>query len=196
MRVEEWSTEGAGREPFDWVFGYGSLIFRPTFPHHTTARATLRGWARRFFQGSEDHRGVPGAPGRVVTLRPATEGACVGLAFAVRAHDRDAVLEELDRREQGGYERLYVDLEIATRDRIERARALTYVAHAGNPWDLGEASATAIAAQIRGAVGPSGRNLDYLLDLARALRRLQIDDEHVEALVRIATLDGADARER
>ena len=158
-----------------WVFGYGSLLWRVDFPYLERRRAVVHGWARRFWQGSRDHRGTPGAPGRVVTLTPAPGDECVGLAYRVDA----AVLAHLDHREKDGYER--VGVAICTAAGV--VDGITYIAPAGNPGFLGPAAPDVLAAHIRRSAGPSGGNEEYLRELAAALQRLQADDAHVSALL-------------
>jgi len=168
-----------------WVFGYGSLIWRPDFPFAERKRAQVHGWVRRFWQGSHDHRGTPAAPGRVVTLVPEPNARCIGMAYLIE-HD---VFEHLDHREKNGYARR--DVTLALDD--GRAAGVMYVAHRDNHAFLGDAPLDAIARQILVSCGPSGANVEYLYELARALRDLDADDRHVfelEARVRSLELDG------
>lgn len=154
-----------------WVFGYGSLIWRQDFPFLAARRAWVTGWTRRFWQGSLDHRGVPGDPGRVVTLIESPRERCVGRAFLIEP----ATFAHLDRREINGYERHAVDIAF---DR-GRTRGITYVAARGNEAFLGEAPADDIVAQVRRCAGASGTNTEYVVELAGALRALGADDPHV-----------------
>jgi cation transport regulator ChaC len=174
-----------------WIFGYGSLVWRPSFAHRERRPAVLRGFARRFWQGSTDHRGVPGAPGRVVTLVAEAGSECWGMAYAVARHEADAVLARLDHREQGGYERREATLHVSPSGDVI-AGALVYVATPANPNYLGPAPLDAIARQVRASRGPSGSNRDYVLRLAASLRALGAEDEHVFALEALVAPDGED----
>lgn len=160
------------------VFGYGSLIWRPTFPFRARTPAVLRGWARRFWQGSTDHRGVPGAPGRVVTLVREAEARTWGVAYALEPETETDVLAHLDVREQGGYERHRVALE-PVGDGAHVIDALVYVASETNPEYLGPASLETLAKTIATAKGPSGANLEYVVRLAEAIRHAGESDPHV-----------------
>jgi cation transport regulator ChaC len=180
---------GASRYPWasvvddpSWLFAYGSLIWRPGFEFADQARGFVRGWSRRFWQGSTDHRGLPGAPGRVLTLAEDQAAVCWGVAYRLDPARRDITLQQLDLREQGGYERRLVEFHCCDGERAGAWPALVYVAAPYNPDYLGPAELDEIAAQVRRAVGPSGSNLQYVLELHAVLRTLGIDDPHVAEL--------------
>lgn len=163
-----------------WVFGYGSLVWRPAIPFVEQRIGVVHGHARRFWQGSTDHRGVPGAPGRVVTLVPEPGAATPGVAYRLPEDQVDAVLAGLDHREKGGYDRLELHLQSEQGD-LEGV--LAYVALPGNPNWLGPADIEAIAATVRDSIGPSGPNLEYVVELWRWHQQHGFADAHLEALV-------------
>jgi cation transport regulator ChaC len=155
-----------------WLFGYGSLIFKSDFPFIERRPASIRGWTRRFWQGSHDHRGTETAPGRVVTLVPGEGAVCHGMAYLVTPEE----FAHLDHREKNGYLRLPIDIGF---DDGGSALGLVYIATHENAAYLGPATEHEIARQIAASQGPSGPNSEYLLELAKALRALGRDDPHV-----------------
>lgn len=163
-----------------WIFGYGSLLFRPGFAFEERVPSALPGFVRRFFQGSPDHRGTPEAPGRVVTLAPEPGGRCIGVAYRVPAARWEEALLALDLREQGGYARIW--REVFPLEGGAPLSALVYYAAPDNPHYLGPAPLQEMARQIAASHGPSGANRDYLLQLAEALHALGAKDEHVAQL--------------
>ncbi len=162
-----------------WIFAYGSLIWRPDFAYESCATACVDGWVRRFWQGSPDHRGIPGAPGRVVTLIARPDSRCWGRAYALPEAEQAQILAALDQREQAGYERLVLPL---TLEDGRRVPGLTWRASEQNPDFLGPASTAAMAAQILASKGPSGPNSEYVLRLDQALEATGHPDPHVQSL--------------
>jgi len=164
-----------------WIFAYGSLIFRPAFEHVERRRAFVRGWARRFWQASPDHRGTESAPGRVATLVEDATSTCGGVAYRIAPAEAPGILAALDEREKAGFAQRLLAL-YEDPGRAPFAHGITWVADRTNPWFTPEPSERAIAEVVRTRVGPSGPNREYVLALRDALRELAIEDPHVETV--------------
>ncbi len=139
-------------------------------------RATAIDWARRFWQGSHDHRGTPNAPGRVLTLVPMAGEQCDGRVFKIPEYEAANTLSQLDYREKNGYQRQHLTVETSELGAVE---ALSYIAPQCNEAWLGDASPQVIADHIRVSTGPSGSNTDYVLSLHDALLADNIHDDHI-----------------
>jgi cation transport protein ChaC len=129
-----------------WIFGYGSLIHRPgelTRLSDQREWANLKGYSRRFYQGSPDHRGTFMSPGRVLTLIQKGDGFIWGVAFHVEPANLAEVLSYLTYREQGGYS--LTSVQVSLESNSEVVDAITYIALPENKWYLGEASEESIA---------------------------------------------------
>jgi cation transport protein ChaC len=175
-----------------YLFGYGSLIFRTNFTYISWEPCLVQGFSRRLFQGSTDHRGIPGAPGRVVTLLPDDDGVVGGVVFRIPAAHKADAIEALDIREKGGYAQYWVACHRCDSqndgESIITASALCYIATPDNEDYLGPADPEAIAKQVVESSGPSGPNSDYVIKLGESLRHLGMQDPHVhevEARVKV-----------
>jgi glutathione-specific gamma-glutamylcyclotransferase len=158
-----------------WLFGYGSLIYKVDFPILDSRPASIKGWKRRFWQGSHDHRGTPEKPGRVATLIEAAGEQCFGMAYQVTEEE----FEHLDHREKNGYLRFEVDINFTDSNPLQSKKGLVYIAPTDNEAFLGAAEELEIAQHISQSTGPSGDNSEYVYLLAKALKKMRVDDPHL-----------------
>ncbi|KAL2159154.1 hypothetical protein VTH06DRAFT_2586 [Thermothelomyces fergusii] len=228
-----------------WLFGYGSLIWKP--PPHFDRRIPgwVTGYVRRFWQArygssdfpkssrlqrgevfglcgvivqaacswirsflptSQDHRGTPEAPGRVVTLisrsyweqlvdhHDSAPDKVWGVAYRIKADHVAEVKEYLDIREINGYTIHYtpfypapgVDPALLPQTRHDDCsfRTLVYIGTPDNDQFVGPQDPQELAEHIYRSSGPSGLNRDYLWGLEAALGELSPEsgDEHVTDL--------------
>jgi cation transport protein ChaC len=183
-----------------FLFGYGSLTWRPGEVEFVSAnpRAHVRGFKRRFWQRSEDHRGVPGSAGRVCVCvewtvaresdpnQPATEAEAVvhGCLFQIAAAHRDKTLAYLDVREKGGYQSICVPVFSSESGDLLCESAVVFSADALNEFWCADSPLEDIARIIHSSVGPSGSNLEYFERLAQWLRDHDAHDAHIADLER------------
>ncbi|ELR10328.1 hypothetical protein GMDG_04710 [Pseudogymnoascus destructans 20631-21] len=196
MATEQTTPEAS--EAF-WLFGYGSLLWKP--PPHFDQRLTgyITNYVRRFWQESHDHRGTPTHPGRVVTLLTHAHWSTLadvhaapdkvwGAAYHIPSSHAAEVRDYLDIREINGYSIDYISFfpseatggevvgeerqkveEGEEREERGRIKALLYIGTPDNPQFTGPQDVDELAARIAGCEGPSGRNAEYLFNLEEVL---------------------------
>ncbi len=177
-----------------WVFGYGSLMWRPGFAHVDMCRARVHGFRRSLCVTSFVHRGTRARPGLVLGLDHG--GSCVGLAFKVPGELRGEVMAYLREREL--VTDVYIEREMPVRlegGRIEMA--VSYIVDRRHQQYAGNLPETDAARIVSGAVGQAGPNEEYVLNTIAHLKALGIRDHWLEEVGRlISAPDGIPAASR
>jgi glutathione-specific gamma-glutamylcyclotransferase len=162
-----------------WVFGYGSLMWRPGFAHVETQRARLHGFRRSLCVYSWVHRGSEARPGLVLGLDRG--GSCVGLAFRVPGELRAEVIAYLSEREL--VTNVYLERHLPIRlENGATVTALCYIVDRAHRQYAGRLTVEEAAGIVRGGVGQSGRNEDYLFNTVDHLKALGIRDHWLEGV--------------
>ena len=164
-----------------WVFGYGSLMWRPGFDFLEQVPARLVGEHRALCVYSFVHRGTPEKPGLVLGLDRG--GACRGVAFRVAEKHRAETVAYLRAREQvtSVYREVMrsVWLENAARERVS---ALAYVVDRGHGQYAGRLSLAEQLRLVRQGHGQSGANRDYVIATVKAIEAEGFRDAQLHRL--------------
>lgn len=163
-----------------WIFGYGSLMWRPGFAFLRSEPALVHGYHRRLCVYSFVHRGTPQEPGLVLGLDRG--GSCHGMAFEIAPERWEETIAYLRAREQ--VTSVYLERRQAVRllGSGTIAEATTYVvdrAHTQYAGVLGEEDLLRHVIQGRGV---SGHCTDYVLNTVDHLREMRIHDPTLERL--------------
>jgi glutathione-specific gamma-glutamylcyclotransferase len=172
-----------------WVFGYGSLMWRPGFEFIEQVPARLIGEHRALCVYSFDHRGTPEKPGLVLGLDRG--GACRGVAFRVAPKLRSRTVEYLRAREQttNVYREVMRSVWLGNEAR-QRASALTYVVDRGHVQYAGRLSLAEQFRLVQQGHGRSGNNRDYVLSTVRSIEAQGFRDGQLHRLA-LMLHDGA-----
>jgi glutathione-specific gamma-glutamylcyclotransferase len=164
-----------------WVFGYGSLMWRPGFDFVERVPARLIGEHRALCVYSFVHRGTPEKPGLVLGLDRG--GACRGIAFRVTENNRAATIAYLRAREQvtSVYREVKRSVWLQNEAR-QRVSALAYVVDRGHVQYAGRLSQAEQVRHVLQGHGQSGVNRDYVLATVQAIEAEGFRDPQLHRL--------------
>jgi len=161
-----------------WVFGYGSLMWRPGFIFGECRPGRIHGFHRALCVRSWVHRGTAECPGLVFGLDRG--GSCVGRTFRVAAAEAEPVVRYLAAREM--VTPVYRPLRVRVHTPGGRCRALVFVVDRCHPQYVRQPNAQQAAQIVCRARGHSGPNIEYLLSTHQHLVELGIQDPWLEAV--------------
>lgn len=165
-----------------WLFGYGSLMWRPDFAYEDREVARVQGYHRSFCLWQRRYRGNRFNPNLMLALDAG--GSCRGIAFRVPAPDVEAKISATWRRELGGNG--YRPRWLSAHTERGPLPALAFVANRGNSERYtGRLPDEVVAGYIAKACGEKGSGAEYLLETVLALEKMGIRDSRLWRLQKL-----------
>jgi len=160
-----------------WLFGYGSLIWKPEIEHTEERVALARGWHRSFCMKMTRWRGTKEQPGLMMALDRG--GQCKGVAFRLQGSDRRRALDKLFRREVTLKPTSYLPrlLQLSTDE--GPLRALAFVINRHGTTYAGPLGEGEVVERLATSCGHWGSGADYLYNTVKNLERRGIHDAHL-----------------
>ena len=170
-----------------WIFGYGSLIWRPEFDFSERRSAHVHGWHRALKMWSTINRGTPQVPGLVFGML--SGGSCQGMAFRIPRNQGDTVMRKHWLREMPNA--VYDPRWLPCRTPHGAVKALAFTLSRQSPHHTGELAPDEYRRIFSEAQGIYGTTLDYAQATFDELQRLGIDDKALKRLLAYADFQQA-----
>lgn len=166
--------------PF-WIFGYGSLMWNPSFTWDVRHVAMVRGYHRSFRVWSRINRGTPENPGLVLTLERG--GSCRGLIYRIHPDRVEEEMHAIWKREMtfGSYVPKWLNCIAGD----QRVRALAFTVNRNCSGYSGAIPMEVMVECLASARGRYGPAHDYLFKTLETLASHGIRDVRVEQLARL-----------
>lgn len=174
--IDALEAELAASEPL-WLFGYGSLIWKPEIEHSEERVALARGWHRSFCMKMTRWRGTKERPGLMMALDRG--GQCKGVAFRLGDGNRREQLDKLLRREVTLKPTSYHPRLLNLASDGGPLRALAFVINRRGTTYAGPLREDEVVERLATSCGHWGSGADYLYNTVKNLERRGIHDAHL-----------------
>lgn len=161
-----------------WVFGYGSLMWKPEFPYIEKIIAKLEGYHRDFCVRAIISRGTPENPGLSLGLKPG--GVTQGIVFKIAPEHIDKATIQLWEREM--VTGILIPKWLPVKDDNTLIKALIFVVDETHIQftDLAPSEAAPI---ILTASGKNGTCFEYLDNTIKQLIKIGVEDPYLNDLL-------------
>ena len=180
--LDELQAELPDSEPL-WLFGYGSLIWKPEIDYVEDRVALARGWHRSFCMNMTRWRGTKERPGLMMALD--SGGQCKGVAFRLADDNRREQLARLFRREVTLKPTSYRPRMLKLASDGGPLRALAFVINRNGLTYSGPLDEAKVVDRLATSCGHWGSGADYLYNTVKNLEERGIHDRHLWRLQRL-----------
>lgn len=163
-----------------WVFGYGSLIWRPEFEYIESHIANVKGYHRSLCLWSRVNRGTPESPGLVFGLDAG--GQCQGKVYKLAKDNLETTMLNLWRREMPSAS--YIPSWLDCYTDIGHVKALAFTMNQADSSYAPNLSIDQTIDIVRQGHGKYGACTDYVLETAKALESVGISDQKLFAIAK------------
>lgn len=178
-----------------WVFGYGSLMWDPGFPHREARAARLYGYHRALCVLSIRNRGTRERPGLALGLDRG--GSCRGIAFRIAAADAEAARAYLWEREMANNAYHARTLPVRLLDGAAATLlALVFISRRDHPQHMAGLAPAEAARLVAQGAGSYGTALEYLRNTVAHLDDFGIDDGPLHRVLTLAEAIAAGESQR